>query len=167
MTWVVLSLGILMLLAPLLAGFLMSPYQQVTRVELIKASADDVWNALTDLPQQTQWRPDLTSMQMVDDDAGLRWVEQSAGGNAIVLRKIKENPLKELLLEMQQSGSKGTRQARLNAVPGGTRVTFTEMLETYTSLGRLKARMGGNPDRRLDQFIQQLKARFSNPVQLG
>jgi hypothetical protein len=100
-------------------------------------------------------------MQMIDDDAGLRWVEQSAGTQAIVLRKLKETPLKELLLEMQQDGSKGTRQARLNAVPGGTRVTFTEMLETRTPLGRIKARLGGNPDRRLDHFIQQLKARFA------
>lgn len=160
--WIALGVGLLLLLLmPVVLGLLMSPYQQVTRVELIKAPADEVWNALTDLPQQTLWRTELTSMQMIDDDAGLRWVEQSAGRQAIVLRKLKEIPLKELLLEMQQDGSKGTRQARLNAVPGGTRVTFTEMLETRKPLGRIKARLGGNPDRHLDHFIQQLKARFA------
>lgn len=159
--WVIMGISLLFLLVPVMVGLLISPYQQVTRVELIKAPADEVWSALTDLPRQTQWRADLKSMQMIDDDAGLRWVEQSAHGPAITLRKIKETPLKELLLEMRQRGSKGTRQARLNAVPGGTRVTFTEMLETRPPWLRIKARMGGGPDRNLDHFIQQLKARFT------
>lgn len=159
--WIAVTLGILLVLLPVLIGLLISPYQQVTRVELIKAPADEVWNALADLPQQTQWRADLKSMQTLDDDAGLRWVEQSGDGNAITLRKLKEIPRKELLLDMQQNGSKRTRQACLNAVPGGTRVTFTEMLETRTPLGRIKTRINGGPDRHLDHFIQQLKARFT------
>lgn len=159
--WVILVISILFLLIPVMIGLLISPFQQVTRVELIKASADEVWKALTDLPRQTQWRSDLKSMQMVDDDAGLRWIEQSEDGKAITLRKLKETPPKELLLEMRQRGCKGTRQACLNAVPGGTRVTFTEMLETHTPIGRIKARLGGAPDRSLDHFIQQLKASFT------
>lgn len=159
--WAIVGVSLLFLLMPLLLGLLISPYQQVTRVELIKASADEVWTALADLPRQAQWRSDLKSMQMIDDDAGLRWVEQSEGGKAVTLRKLKETPLKELLLEMRQRGSKGTRQARLSAVPGGTRVTFTEMLETRTPWGRIKARISGDPDRSLDHFIHQLQAHFT------
>ncbi|WGZ95781.1 MAG: SRPBCC family protein [Candidatus Thiothrix putei] len=159
--WIVISLGILLLLIPVVVGLLMSPYQQVTRVELIKASIDDVWNALADFSQQAQWRTELTSMQMLDDDEGLRWVEQSAGQGSVVLRKLKEIPLKELLVDRDQGSGKGTFHARLSAVPGGTRITFTEMLETRTPFGRIKARMKGEPDSRLDHFIQQLKARFA------
>lgn len=159
--WIAVTVGVLLLLMPVLIGLLISPYQQVTRVELIKASANEVWQALADLPQQTQWRSDLKSMQMLDDDAGLRWIEQPVAGGAVVLRKLKEIPLKELLLDMQQTGSKTTRQACLNAVPGGTRITFTEMLESRTPLGRIKARMNGGPDRSLDHFIQQLRNRFA------
>ena len=161
MMWILISLGVVLALIPIFVGLLMSPHQQVMRVELIKAPADAVWEALSDLSQQALWRTDLARMQMLDDDDGLRWVEQTVGGQSIVLRKLKETPLKEFLLGMQQRGSKGTRQARLNAVPGGTRVTFTETLETHTPFGRIKARLGGSPDRRLDHFIQQLKARFT------
>ncbi|OQX16020.1 MAG: hypothetical protein BWK73_04885 [Thiothrix lacustris] len=161
MMWVVITLVVLLLLLPVLVGFLISPYQQVTRVELIKAPADAVWGALSDFSRQAQWRHDLSSMQMLDDDAGLRWIEQVAGQRPVVLRKIKELPLKELLLEMKQGSNKGTRHARLNAVPGGTRVTFTEMLETRNPLGRIKKLMGSSLDQRLDHFIQQLKAHFT------
>lgn len=161
MMWIVITLVILLLLLPVLVGFLISPYQQVTRVELIKAPADAVWNALSDFSQQAQWRADLTSMQMLDDDEGLRWVEQVANQRPLVLRKLKELPLKELLVEMTQGSNKGTRHARMNAVPGGTRVTFTEMLETRSPLGRIRGRMGSSLDQRLDHFIQQLKAHFT------
>jgi len=159
--WIVISIGLLLALTPVFVGLLMSPYQQVTRVELIKAPANAVWEALTDLSQHALWRTDLSSMQMLDDDEGLRWVERTADGQATVLRKVKESPLKEVLLDMQQQGRKGTRQVRLSAVPGGTRVTFTETSETRTPFGRLKARLDGNPDKRLDHFIQQLKTHFT------
>lgn len=159
--WIVISIGLLLALTPFVLGLLMTPYQQVTRVELIKAPAEAVWEALSDLSQHALWRTDLASMQMLDDDDGLRWVEKTASGQATVLRKLKEAPLKELLLDMQRSGSKGSRQMRFSAVPGGTRVTFTEMLETRTAFGRIKVRIDGNPDKRLDHFILQLKTHFT------
>lgn len=160
MMWVVITLVVLLLLLPVLVGLLLSPYQQVTRVELIKAPADAVWNALNDFSQQGQWRDDLVSMQMLDDDDGLRWVEQVVAQRPRVLRKLKALPLKELLVEMQQRNNTGTRHARLNAVPGGTRVTFTEMLETRNPLERIRERMGSRLDQRLDHFIHQLKTHF-------
>lgn len=162
LNWILIGLGILLLLLPFLIGFLLSPYQQATRVELIKAPADDVWTELSNIAGQTQWRTDLKSVQMLDDDDGLRWVEQPQSGSEVVLRKLKETPSKELLVEMQRPGSRGTREARLNAVPGGTRVTFTEMLESQSPLGRIKARMSGGLDQRLDTFIRQLQAHFTH-----
>lgn len=160
--WVgVVLAGIFLLLLPVFIGFLLSPHQQVTRVELFKAPLDEVWRALSDLSQQSQWRAELKSMQMLDDDAGLRWVERTTLGGATVLRKIKEVSGKELWLDMQRVGYKSTRQARLNAVPGGTRVTFVEMQENRNPWGRIMARVKGNPDRHLDLFVRQLKTHFT------
>ncbi|MFN3785724.1 MAG: SRPBCC family protein [Thiothrix sp.] len=160
--WVGVALALIfLLLLPVFVGFLLSAHQQVTRVELFKAPADEVWRALSDLSQQSQWRAELKSMQMLDDDAGLRWVERTTLGGTTVLRKLKEIPGKELWLDMQHAGSKSTRHARLNAVPGGTRVTFVETQENRNPLGRIMARVKGNPERHLDLFVRQLKAHFS------
>ncbi len=161
MTWIILGIGCAVVLLPLLLGALLPAREQVTRVELIKAPQTDVWDALSDLPRQTLWRTGLKSVQTLDDDAGLRWVEQPISGAAVTIRKVKEVPMQDLLLEMQQRGCKATRQARLNAVPGGTRITFTEVLEARSPLRRITNRLRGGVDRRLDGFIQQLRTKFT------
>lgn len=161
MMWIALSVGVLLLLLPLLIGLGLPSRQQVTRVELLKAPTAEVWEALNNLQAQTQWRQDLQSVQMLDDDAGLRWLEKASRGAPATLRKLKETPQQELVLEIHQGSSRGTRQARLNSVPGGTRVTFTAVQETSNPLARLAARQRGGLDARLDQFIQQLKQHFA------
>lgn len=161
MLWIVLGLCAALVMSPFLIGLLISPRQQVTRVELVKAPATEVWEALNNLQLQAQWRMGISSVQMLDDDDGLRWVEKPERGRPVTIRKLKEMPPQELLLEIQQGSAKGTRQARLNAVPGGTRVTFTEMQEIRSPLARLANSRQGGLDGRLDSFIQELKNHFA------
>lgn len=150
-----------LLLLVLLVGLLLPAREQVTRVELFKAPVAEVWEALSNLPGQAQWRSGLKSVQTLDDDAGLRWVEQPLQGAAVLLRKTKEIPLQELIVELQQRGTLSTRQARLNTVPGGTRVTFTQTLQITMPIRRLLNRFHGGVDSRLDGFIRQLRVKFS------
>jgi hypothetical protein len=162
--WLGFGAIILAALGFLLAGFAISPYQQVTRVELVKAPINDVWETLSNLPTQTYWRQDIKNIQMLDDDAGLRWVEHPANDSALTtVRKIKEKAPQILLLEMDNAHGKGSREARLSQVPGGTRITFTERCETKSPFKRLKARRGGGLDKKLDKFIQELKQKFVAP----
>ena len=158
--WIVLVilLGIVTLL--LLVGLLLPARQQVTRVELFKAPISEVWEALDNLPAQTQWRDGLKSVQMLDDDDGLRWLEQSAKGGAVTVRKLKQLAQKELVLELRQGGKLGGRSARFNSVPGGSRVTFAETLECRMPFTRILSQAGGSVDKRLDGFIRQLRGKF-------
>lgn len=167
MLWMVIAISLaVLLMLPWMVGMAMSAYQQITRVELIKAPVSEVWEALDNLPAQTYWRSGLRNVQMVDDDAGTRWIEHSTQGDQVVLRKLKGQSGKELVLEMRSASGIGNRSATLNSVPGGTRVTFVETLETRSPLKRLQVRRAGGLDRRLGQFIQELKHKFAggNPV---
>lgn len=160
--WILVGIGVLLILIPVLFGLMISPFQRATRVELIKAPPEEVWSALTELSRQTEWRTDLKSVQLKDDDDGMRWIEQPAHGSKLVLRKMKEVRLKEIVVQMEK-GSRvvGTRQAVLSAVPGGTRVTFTETSEIKSPLRRLRAQLGSGLDKRLQHYIQQLKHKFA------
>lgn len=120
--WIALGVVTCVVLLWMLVGFALSARQQVTRVELIKAPLADVWEALSNLPAQAYWRSELKSVQMLDDDHGLRWVEHPEKGSPITVRKVKEKPNQELLLEMVNNAGQGTRHARLSGVPGGTRI---------------------------------------------
>lgn len=158
--WIGLGILAVILILLLLTGILLPAKQQVTRVELFKAPIAEVWEALDNLPGQTQWRDNLKSVQMLDDDAGLRWAEQPVKGKRVTVRKLKRFEQQELVLELRQRGSLGGRSARLNHVPGGTRVTFTETLENRMPFARMVSRLQGGVDARLDGFIRQLRTRF-------
>lgn len=162
LSWVLLGLVIVIVLIPFLLGLLIPQHQQATRVELIRAPLDTVWEAISELSRQTEWRTDLKSVQLKDDDEGMRWIEIPARGGKVTLRKVKEVEKKELLLQMERGSTvQGTRLAILSAVPGGTRITFTETSELKNPLSRLFAQMGGKLDRRLNQYIAQLKQAYS------
>ena len=160
--WILAGIGILLVLLPALLGLMISPFQQATRVELIKAPLDQVWATLSELSRQTEWRKDLKSVQLKDDDDGMRWVEVSRNGRSTTLRKMKEVPQRELVVQMERGAHViGSRQAVLNGVPGGTRVTFTESAQLRSPFTRLAAQMGSRLDKRLNLYIDQVKGRFS------
>lgn len=162
LSWVLIGAGFILVLLPFLLGLMIPSHQQATRVELIRAPLDTVWDAISELSRQTEWRTDLKSVQLKDDDDGMRWIEIPARGGKVTLRKVKEVEKKELLLQMERGSTvQGTRLAILSAVPGGTRITFTETSELKNPVKRLFAQLGSKLDRRLNQYIAQLKQAHS------
>jgi uncharacterized membrane protein len=159
--WILVSILVLLILVPFLIGLLLSPYQRATRVELVKAPINDTWSTLSDLSRQTEWRTDLKSVQLKDDDEGMRWIESLAQGGKITARKQKEVVNKEIVVQLSKGNQViGTREAVLSAVPGGTRITFTETAVTKNPWQRLNMHMGSKVDKHLQSYIEQFKARF-------
>lgn len=160
--WILVGVLALLILVPLLIGLMLSPYQRATRVELVKAPIDATWGALSDLSRQTEWRTDLKSVQLKDDDEGMRWVEHLAHGGKITARKQKEVLNKEIIIQLSKGSQViGTREATLSAVPGGTRITFTQTAVTKNPWQRLGMHMGSKVDKHLQSYIEQFKARFT------
>lgn len=160
--WILVGVLALLILVPLLIGLMLSPYQRATRVELVKAPIDATWGALSDLSRQTEWRTDLKSVQLKDDDEGMRWVEHLAHGGKITARKQKEVLNKEIIIQLSKGSQViGTREATLSAVPGGTRITFTQTAVTKNPWQRLGMHMGSKVDKHLQAYIEQFKARFT------
>lgn len=160
--WILVGVLALLIVVPFLIGLMLSPYQRATRVELVKAPIDATWGALSDLSRQTEWRTDLKSVQLKDDDEGMRWVEHLAHGGKITARKQKEVPNKEIIIQLSKGSQViGTREATLSAVPGGTRITFTQTAVTKNPLQRLGMHIGSKVDKHLQAYIEQFKARFA------
>lgn len=160
--WILVGVLALLIVVPFLIGLMLSPYQRATRVELVKAPIDATWGALSDLSRQTEWRTDLKSVQLKDDDEGMRWVEHLAHGGKITARKQKEVLNKEIIVQLSKGSQViGTREATLSAVPGGTRITFTQTAVTKNPLQRLSMHMGSKVDKHLQSYIEQFKARFA------
>lgn len=160
--WILVGFVALLIVVPFLIGLMLSPFQRATRVELVKAPIDATWEALSELSRQTEWRSDLKSVQLKDDDEGMRWVESLAHGGKVTARKQKEVLNKEIIVQLSKGPLViGTREASLNAVPGGTRITFTETAVTKNPWQRLSMQMGSKLDKRLQSYIEQFKKHFA------
>lgn len=161
--WIAIGTGILLFLFPMLVGMMLAPKQEATRVELIQAPLDKVWRAISDLHRQTEWRSDLKGVQTKDDDNGLRWIESPIRGSRLTLRKLKALEHKEIIFQLEK-GSRvlGTRHAILSQVPGGTRIKFTETSEIKNPMRRLFSHIGGKLDKRLNNYIAQLKKAYNH-----
>lgn len=160
--WILVGVVVLLILVPFLIGLMLSPYQRATRVELVKAPINETWGALSDLSRQTEWRTELKSVQLKDDDEGMRWIENLAHGGSVTARKQKEVLNKEIVIQLSKGVQViGTREAAFSAVPGGTRITFTETAVTKNPWQRLGMHMGLKLDKHLQTYIEQFKARFT------
>ncbi|MEN9433796.1 MAG: hypothetical protein RLZZ422_1385 [Pseudomonadota bacterium] len=162
LVWVIIGIIAALMILPVLIGLMLSPHSRTTRVELVRAPVDQVWESLADLARHTEWRSDLKSVQLKDDDQGLRWIEHSKNLGKLTVRKVKEVPQKEITMSYQRGkGFKGTRQALLAGVPGGTRVTFTESRDIRNPITRLRNQFGAKLDNQLNQYISELKNKYS------
>lgn len=161
--WGLLTLLALVVILPLFIGLLLPKMRQATRVELIKAPIDKVWGTLSELTRQTEWRPDLKSVQMKDDDQGMRWIEQPKRGWKRVLRKQKELAEQELLIVVEEgSSAASSRHFLLSDVPGGTRVTMTQSSDIGNPYARFRAHLNNTLDKRVNRFMQQLKEHYQS-----
>ncbi|WP_020560098.1 SRPBCC family protein [Thiofilum flexile] len=162
LVWVIIGIIVTLVVLPLLIGLMLPQQTRATRVDLVRAPIDQVWESLADLARHTEWRSDLKSVQLKDDDDGLRWLEHSKTYGKLVVRKVKEVHHKEIMMSFQRGkGFKGTREARLNAVPGGTRVTFTETRDIRNPITRLRNLFGSKLDIQLNQYISELKTKYA------
>lgn len=154
--WIFIGIVALLILLPLLMGLLMPPLQRATRVELIRAPLDVVWDNIADLPRQTQWRSDLKNVQFKDDDQGTRWIEQSSSMGTMTVRKKFEDEQREVILILEKGKMQGKRHLLVSGVPGGTRLTINEERVIPSPLGRLFNKI----DKQVNQYIDDLQAYF-------
>ena len=162
LVWVIIGIIVTLIVLPLLVGLMLPQQSRATRVDLVRAPIDQVWESLSDLARHTEWRSDLKSVQLKDDDEGLRWLEHSKTQGKLTVRKVKEVHHKEITMSYQRgTGFKGTRQAILTAVPGGTRVNFTETRDIRNPITRLRNQFGAKLDTQLNHYISELKAKYS------
>lgn len=162
LVWVIIGIIAALMILPILIGLMLPQQSRATRVDLVRAPLEQVWESLSDPARHTEWRSDLKSVQLKDDDQGLRWLEHSKTLGKLTIRKVKEVPQKEIVMSYQKGkGFKGTRQATLAGVPGGTRVTFTESRDIRNPITRLRNQFGSKLDNQLNQYISELKNKYT------
>lgn len=140
-----------------LFGGMLPPTRTATAQRDIVAPPAKVWIVLTDLHRQSEWRPDLEAIEVMDPTVGKeRWREKPRHGPAMEFQTTSQVP--GVSWEMKFSGSvEGRWSGRLKEVPeGGTRIEVEETVTVANPWKRLLARLFFDPQAIAEEYLANL-----------
>ena len=148
---------LLLLIIFLSIAFSMKKDVLISRNIFIKASVDKVWNTVTNLIRQIEWRQDLQKVEIKDDDQSEVWVEIFQNGDQISKRVVKSSKYKIFEVEiLPKGGYSGNIKIEFTPSQAGTTLRITEYIiitnplrRPFTNLKKL--------EKRLDAYQNNLK----------
>jgi uncharacterized protein YndB with AHSA1/START domain len=148
MFWIVRTLivGGLVCLLVLGLGYLLPAERTTTKTSLIDASPDRVYEIVTDVAKQTEWRSDLRHLKFDGDDDGgpfRRWTEEHETGLVVHVRETAKKPLTQYDIEFETT----------NGIRGSVAGTFEPSNEQRTKLTVVEKVIVDNPLRRVVCYI--------------
>jgi uncharacterized protein YndB with AHSA1/START domain len=169
MKWILLSLGLVVLIAGAitLIGLLLPRDHVASTTTLINALPDSVWEALANVSDYPLWRPDVQSVDVLSTEGALRWREHTRQG-AITFERSEEQRPRRLVARIADETLPfgGTWTYELAPEAQGTRVTITERGYVTNPLFRFMARFVFGHHRTQEHFLRALGRRFGHDVTL-
>ena len=156
------TLVLLLLLAIvlfLIIGISMKKEHRISRNVFIKAPLDQVWNAVTDIVRQIEWRTDLQKIELKESTDGcMVWAEISKSGSVSTQRVLnaQENKLFETEI-LPTSIYSGYSITEFSPSQAGTTLRITESLCVENPLKRPFARIVKKLELRANQYQKDLK----------
>jgi len=164
MKWYGLALGAPVAAAVLVAviGAFLPVQHQAARRIVLKRSAAEVFDALTDVAAYPTWRKELKTVErLADRDGRTCWRETSGSGQLDLCVESCE-PAARLVTRIVTPDSPfgGTWTFRLAARAGETELTITENGEVYNPLFRALARFVFGHTATMDAYLRSLAVHF-------
>ena len=143
----------------LITGLSMKKEHRISRNIFIKAPLDQVWNAVTDVVRQIEWRTDLQKIELKESTDGcMVWAEISKTGSVSTQRVLnsQENKLFETET-LPTSIYSGHSITEFSPSQAGTTLRITESLRVENPLKRPFARTIKKLELSANQYQEDLK----------
>ena len=123
---------------------------------------DKVWSTITDVAAYPNWRPDVSSVQMLSSNGGeLAWREVSSKGNKLAFEATTSDVPSHLVTLITDKGIPfgGSWDYRIMPEGTGCRITITENGEVYNPIFRFVSRFVMGHTATLDSYLKALAAK--------
>jgi len=132
---------------------------KISRNVFIKAPLDDVWNTVTNVVRQIEWRTDLQKIELKDSvDDYLIWTEIPKEGNSVTqqMLALQEHKLFEKEI-IPTSMYVGHSLIEFSSSQAGTTLRITESLGVDNPLKRPLAKISKKLEAGANQYQEDLK----------
>lgn len=142
-------------------GMLLPSQVTASRSAELNASPARVFQTVTDIEKQAEWRQDIKSVKI--HPSGQSWTEETTAGTVIDFEVRHKEPNTRFEIEfVSKQGFSGSWVGVFTSSSNGTIVQITETIEIQNPIFRVMSRILGFTDKFIDTYLTQLKEAVEN-----
>ena len=142
-------------------GMLLPRQVTASRTTELKASQARIFETVTNIEKQTEWRKDITSVTV--HPSGKSWTEKTTAGIFIDFEVRHKEPNSRFEIEFAfKQGFSGYWVGVFLPSSNGTMVQITETIEIKSRIFRVISRIFGFTEKFIDTYLTQLKEAVEN-----
>jgi hypothetical protein len=157
---IVVVVGLIVLVGVVaLVGLFLPKGHRASRAVVYNAPPDAVFAAISDFARFPEWRSDVTSVEILSNDAGLpRFREVGRNGTVTYKVEVRE-PASKLVTRIDDPSLPfgGSWTLLVKPVAGGTELTITEDGEVYNPIFRVMSKLFFSPYSTIDTYQADLR----------
>lgn len=164
MKWILIVVVGLVLLVGMMAaiGLMLPKGHRAVKTVTLAAAPAAVFAVITDFARATEWRSDVTRVEMLPDDAGRQTFREIGKQGAILYRvEVREAPSRLVTRIADPSlPFGGTWTYELKPQGSGTELTITEDGEVYNPIFRFMSKVFFSQTATMEKFQESLKRKL-------
>jgi len=146
---------------PLAIGLFLPTERTFVKTAQFKSSPQEIWNAITDIKGQEEWRNDVKSIEMINTQKGKeKWTEIPKRGKSITFQVKTFQEPNRYDIEIVDSGISGYWEGRITESNGTTDVEFKEIIDVKNPYFRIIMYLFIDLDKTMDIYMTNLKKKL-------
>jgi hypothetical protein len=160
MKTVIIVLLVLVIL-PVVIGLFLPTVRTFVKTSQFKSSPQEIWNVITDIKGQEEWRNDVKSIEMINAKKGKeKWTEIPKKGRPITFQVKTYEPPKRFDIEIVESGFSGYWKGRINEKSGVTEIEFKEAVVISNPCFKTLSYLFLDLNNTMDLYLSNLKKKL-------
>jgi hypothetical protein len=146
---------------PLIIGLFLPTERMFVKTAKFKSSPQEIWNVITDIKGQEEWRVDVKSIEMINAQKGEeKWTEIPEKGRPITFQVRTYEPPNRFDIEIVESGFSGYWEGRINEENGLTSIEFKEVVVISNPYSKTISYLFLDLNKTMDLYLANLKKKL-------
>ena len=158
---IVIIVLLVIVILPLVIGSFLATERTFVKTAQFKSSPQDIWNVITDIKGQEEWRDDVESIEMINVKKGKeKWTEIPKKGRPISFQVKTYDPPNRFDIAIVESDFSGYWEGKINEKNGLTDIEFKEVVVISNPYFKTLSYLFLDLNKTMDLYLANLKKKL-------
>ena len=158
---IVIIVLLVIVILPFVIGSFLATERTFVKTAQFKSSPQDIWNVITDIKGQEEWRDDVESIEMINVKKGKeKWTEIPKKGRPISFQVKTYDPPNRFDIAIVESGFSGYWEGKINEKNGLTDIEFKEVVVISNPYFKTLSYLFLDLNKTMDLYLANLKKKL-------